>query len=87
LVTPGDQRDAGGGADCGIGIGLREAHSLGGDAVDIGRREIAAAIAGDIGIAEIIGENEKNVRSGCAMPLISPSSHSARSRMVDPKIA
>ncbi len=62
LVTPGNKRDAGGGADRGIGIGLREAHALGGDAVDIGRREIAAAIAGDIGIAEIVGENEQNVR-------------------------
>ena len=64
LVTPGNQRDAGGGADRGIGIGLREAHTLGGDAIDVGRREIAAAVAGDIGIAEVVGENEQNVRSG-----------------------
>ena len=64
LVTPGNQRDAGGGADRGIGVGLRKAHALGGDAVDIGRREVAAAIAGDIGIAEVVGENEQNVRSG-----------------------
>jgi hypothetical protein len=64
LVTPSDQRDSGSGADRGIGISLREAHALGGDAVDIGRREIAAPIAGEIGIAEIVGENEKNVRSG-----------------------
>jgi hypothetical protein len=64
LVTPGNQRDAGGGADCRIGIGLGEAHALGGDAIDIGRGEIAAAVAGNIGIAEIVGENEQNVRSG-----------------------
>ena len=64
LVTPGNQRDAGGGADRGIGVGLRKAHALGGDAVDIGRREVAAAIAGDIGIAEVVGENEQNVGSG-----------------------
>ncbi len=64
LVAPGNQRHPGGGADRGIGVGLREAHSLGGDAIDIGRCEVAAAIAGNIGIAEIVGENEKNVRSG-----------------------
>jgi hypothetical protein len=64
LVTPGNQRDPGGGADRGIGIGLREAHSLGGDAIDVGRREIATAIAGHVGIAEVVGENEQNIRSG-----------------------
>jgi hypothetical protein len=62
LVTPGNQRNAGGGADCGIRIGLCEAHALGGDAIDIGRGEIAATVAGNIGIAEIVGENEQNVR-------------------------
>ncbi len=64
LVTPGNQRDAGGGADCGIRISLREANALGSDAIDIGRGEIAAAVARDIGVAEIVGENEENVQSG-----------------------
>jgi hypothetical protein len=42
---------------------LREAHAFGRDAVDIGCREIAAPVARHVGIAEIVGEDEKNIRS------------------------
>jgi hypothetical protein len=64
LVTPGHQGDARGGAYGRIGIGLHEADPLGRDAVDVGRGEIAPTVAGQIGIAEIIGKNEQDIRQG-----------------------
>src|SRR5215472_9723588 len=64
LVTPGNQRYARSRADRRIGISLCEAHTFGGNAVDIGGGEIPASIAGDIGITEVVGEDEQNVRVG-----------------------
>src|SRR6516165_5797958 len=61
LVATGDQRHARGGAYRGIGVGLREAHAGGGDTVDVGCGEIPPSVTGQIGIAEIVGQNKKNV--------------------------
>src|SRR5262249_38347241 len=61
LVPPGDQRHTWGGADCGIGIGLQETQAFGRKAVDIGGAEITPPVAGHVGIAEIVGEDEQDV--------------------------
>jgi len=61
LVPPGDQRHAGGGADRGIGVGLQETQAVGRKAVDIGGAEITPPVAGHVGIAEIVGEDEQDV--------------------------
>src|SRR5450631_2100015 len=55
LVPAGYQRDACGGADGGIGVALKEAHSSRGDAVNIWRSEVAASVTGHVGVAEAVG--------------------------------
>src|SRR5262249_10832737 len=62
LVAAGDKRETRGGAHGGIGVALKEAHSARGDAIDIGRREIASSVTGHIGITEIVGESKDDVR-------------------------
>src|SRR5215831_8886007 len=62
LVTAGDQRETRGGADGGIGVTLKEAHSSRGDAVNIWCGEVAASVTGDVGIAEVVGKNKDDVR-------------------------
>src|SRR5215471_16135595 len=62
LVAAGDQRETRGGADGGIGIALKEAHSSRGDAVNIGRGEVAASVTGHVGVTEVVGENKDDVR-------------------------
>src|SRR6266566_8110448 len=56
LIAASDQCETRGGADGGIGVTLEEAHASRGDAVDIGRGEIAASVTGHVGIAEVVGE-------------------------------
>src|SRR5262245_4804573 len=62
LVAAGDQRETRGGADGRISVALKEAHASRGDAVNIGRGEVAASIRGHVGIAEVVGENKDDVR-------------------------
>ena len=62
LVAAGDQRETRGGADGGIGVTLKKAHSSRRDAVNIGRGKVAASITGHVGIAEVVGENKDDVR-------------------------
>src|SRR5215813_12253694 len=62
LVTASDQRETRGGADGGIGVALKEAHSSRVDAVNIWRGEVAASGTGDVGIAEVVGKNKDDVR-------------------------
>src|SRR5580700_6931664 len=62
LVAAGDQRETRGGADGGIGVALKEAHSSRGDAVNIWRGEVAASVTGHVGIAEVVGKNKDDVR-------------------------
>ena len=61
LIASGDERGAGGGADGGVRVSLHELHPSSGDAVDIRRGEIAAAVAGEVGVTEIVGEDEDDV--------------------------
>ena len=61
LVAAGDDGDARGGADRGIGIGLGEAHAARGDAVDVRGLQIRPAVAADIGEAHVVGDDEDDV--------------------------
>ena len=51
LIAAGDQRGPRGRAHGRVGVGLQELHALGGEAVDVGRVVIAAAVAGEVGVA------------------------------------
>src|SRR3984893_9884558 len=62
LVAAGDQCETRGGADGGIGVTLKEAHSSRGDAVNIWRGKVAASVTGHVGIAEVVGKNKDDVR-------------------------
>ena len=62
LVASGDERDAGGGADGGVGVGLGEADAFGGEVVEDGRAVVWAAVAGEVGEAEVVGHDEDDVR-------------------------
>src|SRR6185312_17143742 len=61
LIAPGDQRGPGGRTDRRIRIGLEQAHTVRGDAVDVGRFEVWTAVARDIGVAQIVREDEDDV--------------------------
>ena len=65
LVAAGDQRGAGCGADGGVCVCLEETDSLGREVVDAGSVEVGAAVAGDVGVAEIVGEDEDDVGRFC----------------------
>src|SRR5205823_14915700 len=62
LIAAGDQRRSARGAYGGIGIGLQETNAVVGNRIDIRCAQVRAPVAGDIGKAEIVGENEDNVR-------------------------
>ncbi len=62
LVAAGDERGARRRADGGIRVGLRELDARSGEAIDVWGGEIAAAVAGKIGVAEIVGHDEDDVR-------------------------
>ena len=58
-VLAGEQATAGGSAT-GCGVGLREAESAGGKAVEVGSVDVAAVAAG-VGEAHVIGEDEEEI--------------------------
>ncbi len=62
LIAPRDQRGAGGRAHRRIGVRLGKAQTAGGEAIDIRRLVLAPSVAGEIGVAEVIGEDEHDVR-------------------------
>ena len=62
LVSPGDQGRACGRTHGGVSVALHEADAIGRDPVDVRRRDIRAAVTGHVGIAEIIGQEEHDVR-------------------------
>src|SRR6266481_9757182 len=65
LVAAGNQRRPRGGAHSGIRVSLQKTQSLRGDAVDIRSAKIWAAIAGHVGKAEVVRENEDDVGRLC----------------------
>src|SRR5215470_12029186 len=62
LIAPGNQGNARRSTHCGVGIGLQEFHSLTCEAVDVRRLEVRAAVAGEIGVAKIVSQDEEYVR-------------------------
>ena len=61
LITASDQGCAGGAAEGAIGVALRKAHALGGETIDGGRADVFSAVTGEVGEAEVIGEDEDDV--------------------------
>ena len=43
------------------GVAARESHALGGQAVDVRRFVVLAAEAGDVGVAQVVGQDEDDV--------------------------
>ena len=64
LPAAGDERGASGGADAGVGVGLGEPDALGGEAIDVRGGVVAAAVAGEVGVAEVVGHDEQEVGAG-----------------------
>src|SRR5262249_27933740 len=59
--APGQQREPGRRADRRIRVAVREAQSFRCHAVELGRAPASSAIAAEIGVAEIVGEDEDEV--------------------------
>jgi len=67
-VETSHQAGARGGADGAAGVALGEANAFGGEAIDVRGFDFRLAVAAQIAIAQIIGEDEDNVwplRRGC----------------------
>ena len=62
LIAAGDEGDAACGADRRVGVSLHETDPARGNAVDIGSAEVGASVARDVGVTEIVGEDEDDVR-------------------------
>ena len=64
LVAAGDQRRARRRTNRAVGIGLSEPQSFGGQAIDVRRSKVRPAVAGQVGIAEVVGHDEQDVGPG-----------------------
>ena len=62
LITSGDERHPGGGTHGRVGVGLKQPHAVSGQAVDVRSLEIGPPVTGYVGVPEIIGENEEDIR-------------------------
>lgn len=60
-VLAGHDAGAGGRADLAGGVAIGEAHSLSGDAVDVGRFVKSRSLDGEVMQAEVVGEDEDDV--------------------------
>lgn len=61
-VVAGHQGAARGGANGLAGVVAGEADALGGEAVDVGGADVFLAVAAEFGIAEVVGDDENDVR-------------------------
>ena len=64
LIAPGDQRRPRRRTDGRVGVGLGEFQPLEREPVDVRRRVVLLAVAAHVGIAEVVGEDEDDVRLG-----------------------
>ena len=60
-IAAREQRRSGGPADV-LRIEVRQSNAFGGHAVDVGRSGVAVAVASEIAIAEIVGEDDDEIR-------------------------
>ena len=51
-------------ADGAAGVGLGEAHALGRQAVEVGRLDALLAVAAEVAVAEVVGQDEDDVGLG-----------------------
>lgn len=68
-VGAGEEGESGGGAGGGGAIATGEAEAFGGEAVDIGCKDVGGAVAGDIAVAEVIGHDDDDIGSGAGVGL------------------
>src|SRR5262245_40754102 len=69
LIATGDERDTRRRADGGICVGLKKPHAVGGETIDVRRVEVRPAITCNVGVTEIVGEDENDVRgTRCWLP-------------------
>ena len=61
-VQAGDEGRAGRGADRCAGVVAGENHSVCGESVDVGRPELLLAVAAQVSVAEVVGDDEDYVR-------------------------
>ena len=62
LVTAADEGCAGGSAERAVCVAVGEPDSGFGDPVDVGGGNVFAAVAADVGVTHVIGEDEHDVR-------------------------
>ena len=62
LPAAGHEAGARGRAHGGIGVEIGKLHALGREAIDVGRLDVGRAHAAEVAVAEIIGEDEDDVR-------------------------
>ena len=63
----------------GDGVGVGEADTAAGDAVDARRRDAFGAIAGEVAVAEVVGHEQDDVGAfGCGLPVSAGCCHAAQ---------
>ena len=78
-VLPGQEDAARGRADGVPRVVLREAHALGGEAVERGRADLLLSVAAELGVAEVVGEDEDDVGPrGCGGGRLGPPQRGAQ---------
>jgi hypothetical protein len=65
---PGQQGGSAGRANASGDVKIREAHSLGGETVEVGRLDLFLAVAAEFAVAEIVGQDEDDVGLACPEP-------------------
>ena len=60
LIASSNQRSARGRADRGVGVGLKKACSARCKTVDVGSVEIGSSVAGNIGVTEVVRQDEND---------------------------
>src|SRR6185312_2213140 len=67
LITAGDERRPRSAANCRVRVSLQEAHALRRNGINIRSAKIGASVTGDVGVSQIIGKNEDNIRCLCCL--------------------
>ena len=60
-VKAGHEHAARRGADGRAGIGIGESHAVGGQAIEIRRFDLLLAVAAEVAVAEVIGQDEDDI--------------------------
>src|SRR5262249_23333791 len=71
LVAPGDQCNPSIGAQCRVGVGLREANALSGKPVKRWSSVISLTGAAQVGLTAVVDDDEQDVWPACSHPVVS----------------